>query len=156
MDDESICFLCDKQLLAEETVTVTRGLDTIRKCSVQRRDRIAERLTGLSSINVHTICRKNYTRQSTIVSVLHPSPLAIQVQQMIQHCVTLRCLPSSLYRQQCTILADLNMFFQSGSKSVPQHKTMLIVMQQGQITTCMHLNPSNSSFIIFPLLKRHP
>ena len=68
------------------------------------------------------------------------SSVAIQVQQMIQHCVTLRCLPSSLYRQQCTILADLNMFFKSGSKSVPQHKTMLILIQQGQITTCMHLS----------------
>jgi len=40
-------------------------------------------------------------------------------------------------------------------KWVSQHKTMLIVMQQGQITTWMHLNPSNSFFIISPMLKHH-
>ncbi len=58
MNRESICFLCDKELLAEESVTVTRGMDTIRKCSEQRGDGIAERLNGLSSIDVHIICRK--------------------------------------------------------------------------------------------------
>ena len=31
---------------------MTRGLDTIRKM-----------LTGLSSVNMHTICSKNYTRK---------------------------------------------------------------------------------------------
>jgi len=73
MYEESICFLCDEELSAEEAVTVTKGLDTIRKSSVQRGDRIAERLTGLSSINVHTICRKTYTRKFSILSVPHPS-----------------------------------------------------------------------------------
>jgi len=73
MDEESICFLCDEEPSAEEAVTETRGLDTIRKSSVQRGDRIAEWLTGLLSINVHTICRKNYTRKSSSMSVPHPS-----------------------------------------------------------------------------------
>jgi len=34
--------------LAEEAVTVTTGLDTVRKNNVQRRNRIAQKLTGLS------------------------------------------------------------------------------------------------------------
>jgi len=36
------------QLLAKEAVTVTTGLDTVRKSSVQQRNRIAQKLTGLS------------------------------------------------------------------------------------------------------------
>jgi len=34
--------------LAEEAVTVTTGLDTVHKSSVQRRNRIAQKFTGLS------------------------------------------------------------------------------------------------------------
>jgi len=34
--------------LAEEAVTVTTGLDTVRKSSVQRGNRIGQKLTGLS------------------------------------------------------------------------------------------------------------
>ncbi|XP_028418322.1 uncharacterized protein LOC114543611 [Dendronephthya gigantea] len=74
MNQQSICILCDEELLAEESVTVTRGMETIRKSSEQRGDGIAERLDGLSSIDVHIICRKNYTRQSSIKAVLQPSP----------------------------------------------------------------------------------
>ena len=73
MDEVSICFMCDKELFSGEEFHVTRRLDTIGKSSIQQGDRIAERLTGLSAINIHTICRKKYTRQSSIVSVLYPS-----------------------------------------------------------------------------------
>jgi hypothetical protein len=69
MNQESICILCDEELLAEESVTVTRGMDTIRRSSEQRGDGIAEKLNGLSSFDVHIICRKNYTK-----AVLQPSP----------------------------------------------------------------------------------
>ena len=74
MNQASICFLCDEVLVPDESVTVTRGIDTIRKSSEQRGDGIAKRLHSLSSINVHIICRKNYTRQSSILAVLQPSP----------------------------------------------------------------------------------
>jgi len=30
MDEESICFLCDKEVLAQEAVNVTTGLEIIR------------------------------------------------------------------------------------------------------------------------------
>ena len=46
MNQGSICILCDEELLAEESVTVTRGMDTIRKSSEQRGDGIAERIRG--------------------------------------------------------------------------------------------------------------
>jgi len=44
VDEESICYLCDEEVLGEITVTVTRGLDAIRKSSDERGNRIAERL----------------------------------------------------------------------------------------------------------------
>jgi len=70
VDEESICYLCDEEVLGEITVTVTRGLDAIRKSSDERGNRIAERLIGLSSIYVHTKCCKKYIRKYSTVSML--------------------------------------------------------------------------------------
>jgi len=78
MDEESICFLCDKEVLAQEAVNVTTGLEIIRWSSVERVERIAEELTGISSIYVHTTRRKKiYTRKSSIVSVLESCAVEI-------------------------------------------------------------------------------
>ena len=40
MDKEKTCILCDKELIEEDTVTVTRGLDTIRKSSIKQGDKM--------------------------------------------------------------------------------------------------------------------
>lgn len=63
MDDEStLCLLCEKVLSVAETVTVTRGLETLKQCSIRRNDaRIYEKLKDASSICVHVDCRKKYT-----------------------------------------------------------------------------------------------
>ena len=74
MDVENLCLLCEKHVSQEDLVIVTRGLDTIRNSSIRRNDGIAEQLEGLTSINVHSICRRNYTRESSIVSAVNPSP----------------------------------------------------------------------------------
>lgn len=74
MDEQNSCILCEKDLSQGETVTVSRGLDAIICSSLRRQDGIAEKLQGLTSVCVHVACRKNYTRESTIKSVLHPSP----------------------------------------------------------------------------------
>ena len=52
MDKGKTCILCDKDLIEEDTVTVARGLDTIRESSIQRGVKIAKRLDGLSSLMV--------------------------------------------------------------------------------------------------------
>jgi len=41
---------------------VTTGLDTVRKSSVHRRNRIAQKLR----VNVHTLCSKNYTQNPVL------------------------------------------------------------------------------------------
>ena len=69
MEEEGICFLRDKELLEANETTFTRGLDIIRKSIVQGGDRIAERLNGLSPINVHTICCKSYTQRSIAIFI---------------------------------------------------------------------------------------
>ena len=85
-DDPELCVLCGKELLHHDAVTVTRGVDTLINSSIRRNDDIAEKLQGLSSICVHQTCRKNYTRVSSIASVLTPSP---------KKCKTLRSSLSS-------------------------------------------------------------
>ena len=67
MNQGSICFCAMK-------CWFRRGIDTIHKSSEQRGDGIAKILYGLSSIDLRIICRKNYTRQSSIKAVLQPSP----------------------------------------------------------------------------------
>jgi len=73
MDKENNCFLCNNEFSAGETVAVTRGIITIRNSSVQPDDGIADRMAGLRSIVVHRECCKDYTRQSSIVSLLRRS-----------------------------------------------------------------------------------
>ena len=58
-----------KVLLSQEKST-----PFVKAVNKQQGDGIAKRLHGLSSIDVHILCRKNYTRQSSIKAVLQPSP----------------------------------------------------------------------------------
>ena len=60
-----------------------RGLVTIRSSDVRRGDGISEKLAALSSIVVHKECRKEYTRQSSIVSLFRPFSKEAQTPQII-------------------------------------------------------------------------
>ena len=92
-------MLCEKEASHRDSVTVTRGLDTIINSSISRKDGIAEKLQGLSSICVHRTCRKNYTRMSSIESVLRPSP---------KKCKTLRSSLSSFdFKMHCLFYGDV-------------------------------------------------
>ena len=72
MDMQNLCLICEEELSQGETVTVTRGLETIINSSMRRKDEIAEKLEGLSSICVHVMCRKSYTRESNIAAAINP------------------------------------------------------------------------------------
>ena len=74
VDEEELCLLCGESLSKGNTVTVTKGLSTIINISTRRKDGISQMLEGLSSIFVHVACRKTYTRDTSIESVLNPSP----------------------------------------------------------------------------------
>ncbi len=67
-----MCLLCEQALSEGDTVVVSRGLDTIRNSSVRRNDDIVEKLVDVSSICVHTECRRSYTRESNIASAQIP------------------------------------------------------------------------------------
>ena len=58
--DSTRCILCDGSIDDSDkpTVIVTRGLETLRKCSVSRQDGILHILEGVESIRVHVVCRK--------------------------------------------------------------------------------------------------
>ena len=61
--DPTRCILCAETLDTSDTVIVTRGLETLRKCSLSRQDGIYHILEGVESITVHVVCRKHYTRR---------------------------------------------------------------------------------------------
>ena len=45
---------------------------------MRRKDEIAEKLEGLSSICVHVMCRKSYTRESNIAAAINPPPRKVK------------------------------------------------------------------------------
>ena len=63
-----LCFICSKLLIASETVAVDCGMKTLIDTSVKRSDGFYEYLKDLKSVTIHVVCRKKYTRKSTIVA----------------------------------------------------------------------------------------
>ncbi|XP_045606047.2 uncharacterized protein [Procambarus clarkii] len=66
-DDDSdatanVCMICGNSLHFGRVVTVTRGLQRIREASLQKQDDIVAKLEKVSSVRLHTKCRKDYTR----------------------------------------------------------------------------------------------
>ena len=63
-----LCFICSKLLTASETVVVDRGMKTLIDTSFKRSDGFYEYLKDLKSVTIHVVCRKMYTRKSTIAA----------------------------------------------------------------------------------------
>jgi predicted nucleic acid-binding Zn ribbon protein len=62
MDIQSNCVLCGESLSKGEVIVVERGMKTILEVSSLRKYGKYEHLQNAHSIQVHAICRKNYTR----------------------------------------------------------------------------------------------
>lgn len=62
------CFICDKSLSEGVSVNVVRGLQTLRTASIERNDGHINYLNTLSSVNVHSECRKVYTSKNVIAA----------------------------------------------------------------------------------------
>lgn len=67
--NSNVCIICDK-VLDSNSVKVTLGLETIKNASLRREDGIYEKIKDLLSLEVHKICRREYTREKSIVSAL--------------------------------------------------------------------------------------
>lgn len=63
-----LCFICDKSLSEGVSVNVVRGLQTLKTASIERNDGHIDYLNTLSSVNVHSECRKVYTSKNAIVA----------------------------------------------------------------------------------------
>lgn len=61
-----MCFICSNPLSNGQTVTVERGMQTLRDASKQRNDGKIEYLCDVTSIKIHIDCRRNYVRKSSI------------------------------------------------------------------------------------------
>ncbi|CAH2086035.1 unnamed protein product [Euphydryas editha] len=63
-----LCFICDKKLSEGVSVNVVRGLQTLKTASIERNDGHIDYLNTLSSVNVHSECRKVYTSKNVIIA----------------------------------------------------------------------------------------
>lgn len=71
MAEEEKCFICEKSLSIKEMITVKeRELNSFRKASEQRGDGRKEKLEGRRAVTVHDSCRKEYTREHSIIASL--------------------------------------------------------------------------------------
>ena len=68
-DFTNICVICNEEV-KDAGVTVTKGINTLIKCSIERKDEIHRLLVNVDVIKVHTVCRQNYTRPSNIKAAL--------------------------------------------------------------------------------------
>ena len=64
-NSQLVCVLCNKNL-EEDVVCVTKGLKSIIEASQMRRDGLDKKLEGKTTVRIHAMCRKNYTRPSSI------------------------------------------------------------------------------------------
>lgn len=65
MDPDVVCIICNNNL-DSNTVVVTKGLKKINEASLIRGDRLHEKIEGRKSVEVHKVCRQNYTRPTSI------------------------------------------------------------------------------------------
>ncbi|XP_018362414.1 PREDICTED: uncharacterized protein LOC108760767, partial [Trachymyrmex cornetzi] len=57
----NICIICKADSENGVVVTVTRGIETLKSVSVQRKDDIHNIIRNLDSITIHAECRRKYT-----------------------------------------------------------------------------------------------
>src|SRR6266568_5388742 len=61
--DISKCIICDGDLHSGSTVLCgEKGMDRIRTISINRKDGIDKKLLNMLKVDIHTKCRKDYTR----------------------------------------------------------------------------------------------
>lgn len=59
-----VCFICEQDCESNESepsTIVTRGLQTLKNVSLERKDGKIKALSNIQSIKVHVKCRQNYT-----------------------------------------------------------------------------------------------
>ena len=91
------CILCNAILDENsEVVSVTKGIGAIVSASLQRGDDKHDKLKNVSSITVHTECRKNYTRSSSIVAAKKLQALSGSLSPLCSSTAVGECLHSSV------------------------------------------------------------
>ena len=89
--DSLLCLLCGESLSYGETQNkIVEGMKNLIEASIQRKDALFDTLTNLSSVAVHTACRKNYTRKSSITAAMKTSASQATVTSSSQTLPTLR------------------------------------------------------------------
>lgn len=58
---EKCCLICNRDLILEECSNVLRGIQTLINTSIERNDRLHEKLKNRNEITLHTKCREKYT-----------------------------------------------------------------------------------------------
>lgn len=61
-----VCFICEQDLESansNEIINVSRGLETLKKVSLERKDGRHKAFEDVNCIKVHVLCRKKYTER---------------------------------------------------------------------------------------------
>lgn len=63
-----LCFICNKLISESASVSVVRGLQTLKTASIERNDGNINYLNTLTSVMVHVDCRKVYISKNSIAA----------------------------------------------------------------------------------------
>lgn len=67
-ENKDICIICNKCMQKKDCTVVKKGIGSLIEASKSRNDDLWKKLENVEEILLHTECRKNYTRKSSIVA----------------------------------------------------------------------------------------
>lgn len=66
-EEESLCIICDNKIEPEKEVIVKqRGIQSLIKASIERKDKKHLKLENLEEVKVHKLCQSSYQRARNI------------------------------------------------------------------------------------------
>lgn len=109
----SSCFVCDEKvtaLSADVSKVGEKGIASLKRASLERGDGKSHQIANASSLLVHTLCRKNYTRTQSI-SALKKQEASTSTQP--ETLVLRSALPKFDFHKNCLICGE---FIQNETK----------------------------------------
>lgn len=79
---DHVCLICNESLHRGQVVRDSRGLSSLIKASEERQDGLHVKIKESESIEVHSDCRKNYTRKCSILASLRKKTVVDSVHDL--------------------------------------------------------------------------
>lgn len=125
------CFICELSLNQGKTVNVSKGITNLINASLKRKDGKHAGLENIQTIKVHTICRREYTRDRKIQKYLDDTET-----QSASSDVQLRSSNKFDFKKNC-LLCSLKCDLTAERRKRVEHKRKIHVIQSMAMKTTL-------------------